>query len=138
MLILHKISYLIFYCVIMLIFSCNSEYKSFKQVKISIPEYLNVTELDITNKIPEKIIDKSSDYDLELTVFAFSGGAEKINYSGDDNFIVSLSEAYIKILVKVVKNNEIIETRIIESSGKDKADTIENAVKKITASERLT
>jgi len=131
MLILRKISYLAFYFIIILIFSCNSQYKSFKQVKISIPEYLNITELEITSKIPEKVIDKSSIYDLELTIFAFSGGSEKINYTGDDNFTVSLSQAYIKILVKIVKNNEIVKTRIIESFGEDKTDVIDNAVKEL-------
>jgi len=115
-------------------FSCSSQYKSFKQVKISIPEHLNITESDIINKIPQKIIDKSSNYDLELTIFAFSGGSEKINYTGEDNFIVSLSDAYIKILVKVVKNKEIVETRVIEVSGKDKTDVIDNAVKAISSS----
>ena len=131
MLILHKNFYLFFYFVIVLMFSCSSQYNSFKQVKISIPEHLNITESDITAKIPKKIIDKSSNYDLELTVFAFSGGTEKINYTGNDNFIVSFSDSYIKILFKVIKNNEIIETRIIESSGKDKVDAIENAMKKL-------
>ena len=131
MIIMRKSSYLIFYFMIILMISCNSQYKSFKQVKISIPEHLNITETDILNKIPEKIIDESSNYDLELTVFAFSGGSEKINYTGDDNFVVSLSEAYIKILVKVIKDNEIVKTRIIEAAGKDKFDAIESAVKKL-------
>ena len=128
MLILRKI----FYFVIILMLSCNSQYKSFKQVTVSIPEHLNLTESDIINKIPKKLIDKSSSHDLELTIFAFSGGTEKINYTGDDNFIVSLSDAYIKILVKVVKNSEIIETRMIEASGKDKIDAIENAINELS------
>ena len=128
MLILRKI----FYFVIILMLSCNSQYKSFKQVTVSIPEHLNLTESDIINKIPKKLIDKSSSHDLELTIFAFSGGTEKINYTGDDNFIVSLSDAYIKILVKVIRNSEIIETRMIESSGKDKIAAIENAINELS------
>ena len=132
MLILHKIFYLIFYIAVMLIFSCNSQYNSFKQVKISIPEYLNITELDILSKIPEKIIDKLSNYDLELTIFAFSSGIEKINYSGDDEFTVSMLDAYIKILVKIVKNSEIVKTQIIEAFGADKIDVIENAIRELT------
>jgi len=115
----------------MLIFSCNSQYNSFKQVKISIPEYLNITELDILSKIPEKIIDKSSNYDLELTIFAFSSGIEKINYSGDDEFTVSMLDAYIKILVKIVKNSEIVKTQIIEVFGADKDEVIENVMKEL-------
>ena len=135
MLIFHKTFYLLLYFVIyfaiMLMFSCNPQYKSFKEIRVSIPEYFNITEFDIISKIPEKIIDKSSNYDLELTVFDFSGGAERINYTGDDNFTVSLLDAYIKILVKVVKNSEIVKTRIIKSSGADKGAVIENVLQSL-------
>ena len=131
MLILHKIFYLLFCFAVLLLLSCNSQHRSFKQVRISIPEHLNITESDIMNKIPKRIIDKSSNFDLELTIFAFCGGIEKINYTGGDDFNVSISDASIKILVKVIKNSEIVETRIIEASGKEKVGAIENAMNEL-------
>jgi len=112
---------------IFLFMSCAADIRQFNHVTIAIEDRNSIlTEEEVRQIIPHHIIASSERDVLEITVFRFSSGVERLNYDGNDTFTEETLNGEIKVLLKIRSGNRVRKVFFIHASGKDKEEILRN------------
>ncbi|PKL35539.1 MAG: hypothetical protein CVV44_22325 [Spirochaetae bacterium HGW-Spirochaetae-1] len=113
--------------VIFLFISCTADIRQFNHVAIAIEDRNSIlTEEEVRQILPHHIIAPSERDVLEITVFRFSSGIERLNYDGNDTFTEETRNGEIKVLLKIRSGNRVRKVFFIQASGKDKEEILRN------------
>jgi hypothetical protein len=106
--------------------SCSGAPPLFSAVTITIPEGYAVTEREIRSALPDDLVSpgKTKDF-LEITVYEYSSGKEKLICDKNGEIREEQEEGYIKLLVKIRRDGTIKRFVLVEAKGSGNAAMME-------------
>lgn len=108
--------------------SCRSDYPGFNKILLSIAPHINQGNKDFNLLIDKIPTTESSPYTLEIAIYKFSSGKETLSIDEADTVTSYSDKMKISLLLKITKNDKLIDSKFIEISG----DSIENMSIEIT------
>jgi hypothetical protein len=84
---------------------------------IRIPQGINLEEREVRANLPENL-KTSGRYDrIEIVIYRFSQGVEKLSYSGKDSLNETLTSGEIRALIKLKKNGVLRKALFVTANG---------------------
>ena len=114
-----------FILLVLLLQACSRNYYEYSTLEIHIPVEINVEEREIRARLAPLKFAAAGGFNLRITVYGFSQGAEIINFSSGDQFSTVRGKAWIKALVQVKKGEEIVQADFIEAAGDNREELLD-------------
>jgi len=84
---------------------------------IRIPQGINLEEREVRESLP-KNLKTSGRYDrIEIVIYRFSQGVEKLSYSGKNSLNETLTSGEIRALIKLKKNGVLRKALFVTANG---------------------
>jgi hypothetical protein len=84
---------------------------------IRIPQGISLEEREVRANLPENL-KTSGRYDrIEIVIYRFSQGVEKLSYSGKDSLNETLTSGEIRALIKLKKNGVLRKALFVTANG---------------------
>ena len=97
---------------------CSSKLNVYSQITVSTPKGVQISPENIkTAVLQQLILDPQSARILELTIYEYSSGKEKLIYDIDGNISSSNEAAYMKVLCAITENGRLNKAFFVEASG---------------------
>lgn len=104
---------------------CASMPDSYSQINVNLPRGAEISVETVKNAVlPELTIDQNSDRILELTIYEYSAGKEKITYTANDTISYTTENGYIKVLCSIRQNGQLNKAFFIEATGQNEKEII--------------
>ena len=111
--------------IILMLQACSRNYYEYNALEIHIPVEINIVESEIRGRLAPLRFSDAGGFNLRITVYGFSQGAEIINFSSGDQFSTVRGKAWIKALVQVKKGEEIVQADFIEAAGDNREELLD-------------
>ncbi len=106
--------------------SCAGAQPAFSGITVTIPEDFAITEREIRSALPQDLIVPGKAKDLlEITVYEYSSGKEKLICDKKGEIREESEEGYIKLLIKIRRNGAIKRLIFVDAMGSGNADMLE-------------
>ena len=97
---------------------CSSKPNVYSQITVSTPKGVQISPENIkTAVLQQLILDPQSARTLELTIYEYSSGKEKLIYDINGSISSSNEAAYMKVLCSVTENGSLNKAFFVEASG---------------------
>ncbi len=111
--------------------SCTDPVASISRIEYRIPSHINLTAGDLNRISGDFKTDPSSAVYIEITLYSYSAGREKISLSGDSEMKTVTSPGRIKALVKVINDKKLLRAEFAEGRGSTKEEMINSLAEDI-------
>ena len=105
--------------------------REFSVLDIYIPAGINITDGELRNRLEGIKLAGGSGYTLRITVYGYSPGAEVMSFSDGKSFSSSRGRAWIKGLIQVIKDDEIISADFVDVSGENREEALDSFASRI-------
>jgi len=126
-----KINYRSVLPVFLFALSCTDPVVSFSRIEYRIPGYIDIKTDDLNRISGDFKTDPASAVYVEVVLYSYSAGAEKISLSGDGEFKTVSGNGRLKALVKVMNDKKILRAEFVEGRGNSKEEMLSSLGKEI-------
>lgn len=99
---------------------------------IRIPQDINLEEREVRSSLPSNLKISSRYNRIEIVIYQFSQGVEKLSYSGKNSLDETLTTGEIKALIKLKKNGVLRKVLFVTAQGARKDQILTSFAGRIT------